>query len=423
MVEEDAGPIALLKPEQGPADPVLEYDLHWDVLTANVNMDGAPWSYGAFKYPFPLGGSRYVASYTLPAAVEEEVDYGLYTFTLSQTGAGTAEDPATLSVDDFTFLYNDPDANEYDAQLLAPRTKPPVIPSIVDRNQDSGILLAQDVFNRGTADGQEVPVRGADALDRIAVIAARPTRVGERGDFSANEFEKRALIGFAPVEPDGSFRIRVPADTPISFATLDDLDRGFVVKRTWLYVRPGEEFDRCVGCHEDRGRGGPVVTNPTPMAASLPPTDLNLDPSQFTIINFENDIQPIVQNNCIGCHVPTYVERDSMVISGGMDTLWVSVTDTIPAPGDLDLSMEPDTTDMEMMGVFPIAYTSLSGESERMEEQVVVPAFPRRSVLIDAVLGQGRWAGNPHPDDTGNPLTPAERELFNLWVLLGAQYK
>ena len=31
--------------------------------------------------------------------------------------------------------------------------------------------------------------------------------VGEGRDFSANEFEKRALIGFAPVYADGSFKI------------------------------------------------------------------------------------------------------------------------------------------------------------------------------------------------------------------------
>ena len=78
----------------------LEFTDGHNVLTANVNTDGAPWGHGAFKYPFPLGQNKYVASYTLPAATEGEVDYGLYTFTLAQTGAGTVEDPATLSIQD-----------------------------------------------------------------------------------------------------------------------------------------------------------------------------------------------------------------------------------------------------------------------------------------------------------------------------------
>ena len=126
MVNEDAGPIAVLKLEAGPADPVRDAnDIHWDVLTGQVNNDGAPWAYGAFKYPFPLGDNVFVASYSLPAAEEADVDYGLYTFSLSQVGEGTRESPATISIQDLTFLYNDPDMNEYDAQLLAPHDPPP----------------------------------------------------------------------------------------------------------------------------------------------------------------------------------------------------------------------------------------------------------------------------------------------------------
>jgi len=37
------------------------------------------------------------------------------------------------------------------------------------------------------------------------------------------------------------------------------------------------------------------------------------------------------------------------------------------------------------------------------------------------VLGLGSKAGNPHP--TAVTLTPQEKREFNLWVLLGAQYK
>jgi hypothetical protein len=418
MVEEDAGPIALLKPEQGPADPAMGgSSLHWDRVTVLVDTEGAPWAYGAFKYPFPIGGNKYVASYTLPAATEEDVDYGLYTFTLDQTGAGTVDEPATFTLNNLTFLFNDPDFNEYDAQLLAPRTKPPIIPSTIDRSKTYGTFLAQDVFNRGTADGQEIPRRGIDTITRLAVIAGRPTGVGEMNNISANEFEKRALIGFAPVQSDGSFKIDVPADTPISFATLDEYDRGFVVKRTWLYVRPGEEFTNCFGCHEDRHAGEPNPTNPNPMAATLPATDLNIDPSQFTIINYETDIAPIVNSNCVTCHFETYTVRDSML----PDSTFVTITDTIPAPGDLDLTAVLDTLMMENQ-VFPRAYINLSGESETMDDQVVMPGFPRRSKLIDFVLGLGERAGTPHPEG-GNALTDQEKTLFNYWVLLGAQYK
>ncbi len=121
-------------------------------------------------------------------------------------------------------------------------------------------------------------------------------------DFSANEFEKRALLGFAPVYSDGSFRIKVPADTPISFATLDEHGRGFVVKRTWLYVRPGEEFDQV-----RRLPRGPRVRR---TGADEPESDRGdaardrpqRRPSEYTIINYENDIGPIVHAKCACCH-------------------------------------------------------------------------------------------------------------------------
>ena len=59
--------------------------------------------------------------------------------------------------------------------------------------------------------------------------------------------------------------------------------------------------------------------------------------------------------------------------------------------------MDPDSSDVDMMGVFPIAYVNLSGESMNMTSQVVVPAFPRRSLLIDAVLGVDSRAGSGPP--------------------------
>lgn len=421
MVNEDSGPIALVRLEDGPADPVVgSHDAHWSVLTADVNTDGAPWLFGTFKYPASIGGNQYVASYTLPAADEDEVDYALYTFSLSESGAGTEEDPSRLDLNDLTFLYNDPTTNEYDAQILRPRSKPPVIEDTIDPSLDYGTFTAMNVFNRGHNDGQETPVLGRDPIDRIAVIAARPTQVGERNDFSANMFEKRAFIGYAPVQADGSFSIRVPADTPITFATLDEYGRGFVVKRTWLSVRPGEHFDKCFGCHEDRTSSEPEAPANPPMARNLPSTDLSaasIAPEDYRIISWSENIGNIVRRKCVSCHTP------------GPDPdlphnppLYRGEPFARPA-GGLDLSLDVMVEAMENRGEFPLGYMNLSGESEMSERNVVQPAFPRRSILIDWVLGVGERAGEgPHPEGA-NALSAQERELFNLWVLMGAQYR
>src|SRR5215831_3856705 len=58
MVNEDEGPVAMLKLEDGPADPAVGgYAQHWSTLNPQINTDGPPWPYGAFKYPRPLGGN------------------------------------------------------------------------------------------------------------------------------------------------------------------------------------------------------------------------------------------------------------------------------------------------------------------------------------------------------------------------------
>ena len=333
-INEDAGPIAVLKLEHGPRRPgrATTQSVNWDVLTPQVNNDGAPWAYGAFKYPFPLGGNRYVASYTLPAAEEGDVDYGLYTFTLRQDGAGTAEDPATITISDLTFLYNDPGLERI--RRAAARPARPGRPSECRSSITRSTTASSPPPTSSTAPTQRRTGgarQGHRPMTEIAVIVGIPTVQGERNDFSANEFEKRALLGFAPVHPDGSFRIKVPADTPVSLATLDELRRGFVVKRSWIYVRPGEEVEQCTGCHEDRALTKTLITNPNPIAATLPPTDLNLAPADYTYINYRDHIGPIVENRCATCHHPTYVERDSLIVP---DSTWITVTDTIPPPGE-----------------------------------------------------------------------------------------
>src|SRR5689334_24248600 len=112
---------------------------------------------------------------------------------------------------------------------------------------------------------------------------------------------------------------RPPRSTLFPYTTL------FRSKRTHLYVRPGEKFENCFGCHEDRHAGPPVSTNPNPMAALYPAHDLNIPEAQRQIINFESTIGPIVAAKCVSCHQP------------------VGAT---PAAGNLDLTAVPDTVRM-----------------------------------------------------------------------------
>jgi hypothetical protein len=142
-----------------------------------------------------------------------------------------------------------------------------------------------------------------------------------------------------------------------------------------------------------------VVTNPSPMAKLLPAHDLNVPVAQAMVINYRDQIAPIVANKCVSCHQPVIVGTDTTLA------------------GNLDLTAVPDTT-MEDR-IFPRGYVNLSGESMSMASNVVVPGFPRRSRLVTRTLGVG---GPAHPGGA-EALTAEEKRLINLWVLLGAQYK
>jgi hypothetical protein len=65
----------------------------------------------------------------------------------------------------------------------------------------------------------------------------------------------REILGYAPIEPDGSVRVRVPANVAFQISILDqDGRRISSPHRNWLQLRPGETRT-CNGCH---------ATNTTP---------------------------------------------------------------------------------------------------------------------------------------------------------------
>jgi len=62
-------------------------------------------------------------------------------------------------------------------------------------------------------------------------------------------FGMREILGYAPVEPDGSVRIEVPADLAFALSVLDADGRRIGARHdNWLQVRAGQEL-KCNGCH------------------------------------------------------------------------------------------------------------------------------------------------------------------------------
>jgi Tol biopolymer transport system component len=133
-----------------------------------------------------------------------------------------------------------------------------------------GILHIRSVYD---IDGKDTAPGGLAAVSNPAnpAYAARPARflriekVVSQPDEDTRDvpntafgpqgrrFGMRDILGYAPVEPDGSVRVKVPANVAFAISVLDKNGRrlgGTIGGRhtNWLQVMPGETLE-CNGCH------------------------------------------------------------------------------------------------------------------------------------------------------------------------------
>ena len=131
----------------------------------------------------------------------------------------------------------------------------------------------------------------------VRAVAPPSSMMKLRSSLGETDFEAQQVLGYAPIEPDGSIKLNVPADTPIALSVVDAQGRSFQVHTNWIQVRPGERRT-CDGCHSPR-RGGAInsgaVANsvPTSWLASMQAahksgetmadTRTRLDPNSLTL--------------------------------------------------------------------------------------------------------------------------------------------
>ena len=249
---------------------------------------------GRYRNPYPLwdGTNRVLTVYTpsQPQAgtdplgnaitVEGTPRYGIYMLDLNSKTLR----PVVLPQDGFYFAY---------PVALQARPKPAVIPQYTpDTNIPAGLGLfdvhtvydtddKQRMGNAVLAPGESIPrVAGQPDIaglstpgtsqyaSRVArffrITKAVPTPSGmDRTALGETEFEMQQIVGYGQVEPDGSIRAHVPADTAINITVLDANGRQFTEHTHWIQAREGERRF-CKGCHSSRL----TTTNPIPGAAA-----------------------------------------------------------------------------------------------------------------------------------------------------------
>ncbi len=144
-----------------------------------------------------------------------------------------------------------PGENLVDPVLLAPRTRPKQHPSAL-HDWNYANLLALDA-----------------RLSRDGAMKTAPAQVRlETMDVSGHA----VAMGTSPVEGDGSFFVKAPADQPIRFVLLDEKGATLRQEHGWFWIRRGEQRI-CVGCHTGPERASENNV-PAVLMRSTAPTDL-----------------------------------------------------------------------------------------------------------------------------------------------------
>lgn len=91
-------------------------------------------------------------------------------------------------------------------------------------------------------------------LEKAAAIPPREVRDIDNTAFGVSTTQgMREILGYVPIEPDGSVVAKVPANVPFAISVLDANGRRITPRhQNWLQVRPGQVL-ACTGCHAPNG--------------------------------------------------------------------------------------------------------------------------------------------------------------------------
>jgi len=134
-------------------------------------------------------------------------------------------------------------------------TRPRNLPDDVDPKKSTGLLFCQNINVTATQH------------DTNLLFSSKATKIEVLGTDKS--------LGIVPVEEDGSFYLKVIADMPVRFQTLDENGKILNGPSAWIWLRPSERRG-CVGCHEDHEL---VPQNFVPFSVKKQPVSIPVESS------------------------------------------------------------------------------------------------------------------------------------------------
>ncbi len=153
------------------------------------------------------------------------------------------------------FIKDKTIGNELDAQLANELAAAIDIRSVYDFDgQDSTITANNPQGIKTLSDPSLTPAANLPArflrVVRGVPMPPREVRRVKGSDFGRSRNQlMREIVGYAPIQPDGSVKIKVPANIPLALSVLDINGQRIGGRhRQWITLKAGETL-QCNGCH------------------------------------------------------------------------------------------------------------------------------------------------------------------------------
>ncbi|MGI6402389.1 MAG: SUMF1/EgtB/PvdO family nonheme iron enzyme [Thermoguttaceae bacterium] len=189
---------------------------------------------------------------------------------------------------------------------LIERDLPPVIADRVDESSKEATVFITDVYNGlGT---ENVPRGEIVGLKIFAYHFAYLNTGGHESVGVQSSWDIKRILGYVPVEEDGSAFFKIPANTPVALLPVDKDGAAVQLFRSWFVGMPGENVS-CNGCHESQLDATQSVLT---QASRRAPSEIQEYFGPPRSITFELDLyHRVVKKFCIECHDGSEPDRPS----------------------------------------------------------------------------------------------------------------
>ena len=140
-------------------------------------------------------------------------------------------------------VFDDREYHDLQAQQISPRPEPDGRSSVVTANDPYGELYCLNV-----AQSDDAALTKAAKNKKVKTVRVYQGKATGKDETGLPIVEKHVL-GDSPLAPDGSFNLKIPANTPVQLHLLDDQGNSLRNCR-WIWSR-NHEPRGCIGCHED----------------------------------------------------------------------------------------------------------------------------------------------------------------------------